>query len=56
MLSVIILTPKMVHDWNNKEMVNFSSFDSFISRLDIKHEMSIMVSRDHMEETVIPYD
>lgn len=44
MLSVIILTPKIVHDWNNKEIMNFSSFDSFISRLAIKHEMSGMIS------------
>lgn len=45
-LSVIILIPKMVHDWNKllEEMVNFSSFDSFISRLDIKYEMGITVS------------
>lgn len=45
-LCVIILIPKMVHDWNKllEEMVNFSSFDSFISRLDIKYEMGITVS------------
>lgn len=45
-LSVIILIPKMVHDWNKlfEEMVNFSSFDSFTSRLDIKYEMGITVS------------